>query len=254
MSTQITVFRNTHLSLHLHIKNTVLRNWFAQEIDADVTYDQTTGLYLPDYNDLGIEPNPVSRGRGWVYFDYPDLENEQTSKVTVYPATSNTTVNYAYGGLRHDSGDIPTSVDFYWNYISIVDEWPQQVNTSELPIVVVDISTINKGPYQLGGGKKLYYPGNIHIFAASRAERDDLMDIIHESMYERYLQIYDFSSGTPLTYDGFFNTSYQRTTLSGVLACGPSFENVVARTIMVNRISPLNEFRARIQFELQTYV
>lgn len=254
MSVQITIFRNMHMSLHLYIKNTVLRNWFAEELTADLVYDQTTQLYLPDYEEMGLEPSPASRGRGWVYFDYPDLENEQTSQVTVYPAGSNYDVNYAFGGVRHTSGDIPDQADFKWNYISVVDEWPQQVNASELPIVVVDVSTIDKGPYQLGGGKKLMNPGSIHIFAATKAERDDLMSIIHDAMYERHLNVYDFELGTPLHYDGFFNTGYEQTLASGILECQSTFENVIARTVYINRISPLNEFRARVDFALHTFV
>jgi hypothetical protein len=254
MSTQITIFRNLHNSLHLYIKNTVLRNWHAEELNAELTYDATTGLYLPDYAALELEPRPDDRGRGWVYFDYPDLQNEQTTQVTVYPATCNYRVNYVYGGIEHTSGDVPTEADFKWNYVSVVDEWPQQVNASELPIVVVDISTIDKGPYQLGGGKKLINPGMIHIFATSKAERDDLMSIIHDAMYEKHLKGYDFSDGTPLFYDGFFNTGYVQTTLSGILDCGTSFENVVARTVYINQISPLNEFRARINYELHTFM
>ena len=254
MSVQITTFRNLHMSMHLYIKDTVLRNWYPQELNADVAYDQDLSLYVPDYEGMGLEPLPNGRGRGWVYFDYPDLQNEQSNQVTVYPATSNCRVNYAYGGLEHTSGDVPTNVDFYWNYVSVVDEWPQQVNAPELPIVVVDISTIDKEPYQLGAGKKLVNPGMIHVFATSKAERDDLMSILHDAMYERHLNVYDFSLGTPLEYDGFFNTGYVQTTLSGTLMCGTYFDNVVARTVYINRISPLNEFRARINFELHTYM
>ena len=254
MSVQITTFRNLHMSMHLYIKDTVLRNWYPQELNADVAYDQDTGLYMPDYVDMGLEPLPNSRGRGWVYFDYPDLVNEQTNQVTVYPATSNCRVNYAYGALEHNSGPIPTNADFYWNYVSVVDEWPQQVNAPELPIVVVDISTIDKEPYQLGGGKILVNPGMIHVFATSKAERDDLMSILHDALYEKHLNTYDFSLGTPLEYDGFFNTGYVQTTLSGTLVCGSYFDNIVARTVYINRISPLNEFRARINFELHTYM
>jgi hypothetical protein len=73
-------------------------------------------------------------------------------------------------------------------------------------------------------------------------------------MYQRHLNIYDFSLGTPLEYDGFFNTGYVQTTLSGILDCQATFENVVARTVYINRVSPLNEFRARIDFKLHTYM
>ena len=254
MSVQITTFRNIHMSMHLYIKNTILRNWFAEELAADLTYDETTQLYLPDYEGMELEPRPDTRGRGWIYFDYPDLENEQPNQVTVYPAGSNYDVNYVFGGVRHTSGDIPDQADFNWNYVSVVDEWPQQVNASELPIVVVDISTIDKKPYQLGGGKKLVNPGMLHVFATTKAERDDLMSILHDALYEQHLTVYDFEDGTPLHYVGFFNTGYTQTTLSGILVCGASFENVVARTVYINRISPLNEFRAKVNFELHTYM
>ena len=87
MSIQITTFRNLHMSMHLYIKDTVLRNWYPQELNAAVTYDQDYGLYMPDYEGMGLEPLPNGRGRGWVYFDYPDLQNEQTNQQKLVPGT-----------------------------------------------------------------------------------------------------------------------------------------------------------------------
>ncbi|MCK4978148.1 MAG: hypothetical protein KAS36_14535, partial [Anaerolineales bacterium] len=79
MSVQITDYRNMSLTLHLYIKNTILYNWVGTEVNSLLTLDPKTNLYTPDYSDFDDElndmayPVPNDRGRGWIYFDYPDV-------------------------------------------------------------------------------------------------------------------------------------------------------------------------------------
>lgn len=267
MSVQITDYRNIALTIHLYIKNTILYDWDGTEVNSLLTLDPKTNLYMPDYSDFDDElnemayPVPNDRGRGWIYFDYPDLTNEQTTQVTVRDSggatlTQNTDyiVNYAHGGVQHIAGNKPYEVDYQYNYIATVEEW-RQTNRSSLPIVVVDTGTLNKEGFQLGAGDLNINRGNVYIFGSTKAERDDLLNIIHDAFHNRQLQPRDFSDGTPLDFDGTFNTGYNITTLSGALgACATHFDNVIARPLQFNMVNDVNEFRGRVQFEMRTYM
>jgi len=267
VSIQITEYRNLSLTLHLYIKNSILYDWVGTEIDSLLTLDPNTNLYLPDYSEFDDElnemgyPVPNDRGRGWVYFDYPDLTNEQTTQVTVRDKngatlTQNThyKINYTHGGIQYLNGNKPYEVDYKYNYIATVEEW-RQTNRSSLPVVVVDTGTLSKEGFQLGSGDLFSNRGNIYIFASTKAERDDLLDIIHNALHNRHIQPQDFSDGTPLDFDGTFNAGYNIVYLDGALgACATHFENVVARPLQFNMVNDVNEFRGRVQFDMRTYM
>jgi hypothetical protein len=267
VSVQITDYRNISLTIHLYIKNTILYDWVSTEVNSALTLDPKTNLYMPDYSEFDDElndmayPVPNDRGRGWIYFDYPDLTNEQTTQVTVRDSggatlTQNTDyiVNYAHGGVQHIAGNKPYEVDYQYNYIATVEEW-RQTNRSSLPIVVVDTGTLNKEGFQLGAGDLNINRGNVYIFGSTKAERDDLLNIIHDAFHNRQRQPQDFADGTPLDFDGTFNTGYNITTLSGALgACATHFDNVIARPLQFNMVNDVNEFRGRVQFEMRTYM
>jgi hypothetical protein len=189
------------------------------------------------------------------------LTNEQSTQVTVKDSGNNTLtqgvhyeVNYAHGGIKKLSGNDPYTVDYNYNYISVVEEWRQEKRPS-LPIVVVDIGTLNKRGFQLGAGDIFINRGSVYIFGTTKAERDDLLDIIHSAFHQRQLQPQTFEDGTPLDFDGTFNTGYSITYLSGALgSCATHFENVVARPVQFNMVNDVNEFRGRVQFEMHTYM
>ena len=267
MSVQITDYRNIYTTIHLYVKNKVLRDWVGMEVGSLLTHYPEYGLYMPDYTEFDPDPNDMGnpkqndRGRGWLYFEYPDLLNEQTIYVTVKqkngaPLTQNTDykINYAYGGIEMLNNKTPYKVDYTYHYTAVVDEW-RQVNASYLPVVVVDMDTLSKEGFQLGAGEKFVQKGFVHIFASTRAERDDLIDIIHSAFYNHQFQPQDFSDGTPLEFDGTFNTGYNITTLSGALGgCAGYFDKVTTKTLQFNMVNDVNEFRARVQFELHTYM
>jgi hypothetical protein len=267
MSVQITAYRNIYTTVHLYVKNTVLREWTGTETDSLLTYDPDYGLYMPDYTAFDPDPNemgypkPNERGRGWTYFDYPDLESEQTSLVTVRrqngaALTQNVdyTINYAYGGIEMLNNKIPYDVDYIYNYVAVVDEWRQAI-APYLPVVVVDMSTLSKEGFQLGAGERWVQRGYSHIFASTRAERDDLLDILFSGFYNKQLSPQDFSEGTPLSFDGTFNTGYNIVTLSGVVGpCASAFLDVTSKVLQFNMVNDINEFRASVQFDLHTYM
>jgi len=232
-------------------------------------------------------PSPTDRGRGWVYFD-DDFEItlcntstssgtiEQSQRVTAYDAVysgiddSEYMIDYIDGRIITSGTVTPAYISYYWNYISLVDEWAA-IEAADPPVVVIDMSGTDKTGYQLGGGKKISRKVDIHIFATSTAERNDITETIYDGLYLKSCPIYEFVEGTVLDYDGTWydrknntnksETLFDRTQIAGV--SNLYFENVVARHVNLpllmtrNRdeimLSDLNAYRAKISFDLVSY-
>ena len=247
----ISEFRNLELSFFYYIKDVVLEEWKTTSTDVSLDYETTLDLYRPDYSSM--MPKPNGRGRGWSYFDAGNLTSEQTSRVVVSPGSSSVEVNYVLGGLKHLGGPAPNIVTFNWNYVAVIDEWPQEPHVPELPFVSIEFADFEVSGFQLGGGRKRIDNCRLHIFASSKSERDDLTNTLYYGLYHKHLVPQDFSYGTPLDFDGTFNSAYRFTTISGSLTCSTFFENVVSRRVNVNQISEVNRFRSRIDFSLNYF-
>ena len=254
--------RKEDISLHHYIKNTVLQDYVETET--------VTLSYLEDQSDVGsyvyqadttMEPLPHSLGRGWRYLDNPSDTTEQQNSIVVYDALgsvisgSNYMIDYVDGRVIMPNNTItPSTVMYKWNYIAVVDEW-SAVESSEIPIVVVDISGFTKEGFQLGGGKRVPRRTNIHVFAIDTAERDDIMETIYDGLYLKCCANQDFPKGTMLDWDGTFNQSYEYVTISG--SSELKFDDVEARSIFVplmtipNRemimLIELNRYRGRVR-------
>jgi hypothetical protein len=241
------------ITVHNYIKYEVLGLYYVeQETDQSLSYDSSLGLYMPSYD--GLSPSPISPGRGWVPFDeslgYINTSTEQTGRVSVV-GSSSYEVNYLLGGIQSISG-VPTSVSYYWNYVSVVDGWPG-TDPPPLPIVAIDIVANRKLPYQLGGGKITERDTEIHIFATSNAERDDLTETIFDAIYLKKIKLIDYSQGDYLEYSGLFSSSFTSSEVSG--SSGIYFEDISTRTISsVMDWSDLNKYRSVISCTLMTYV
>jgi len=254
--------RKEDISLQHYIKNYVLSD-FVETDTASLIYleDQSsTGSYVYEANS-SMQPSPVSLGRGWCYLDNPDDVSEQQNAVVVYDehgsviSGSNYRIDYVDGRIIVPSQSIvPSSVTYKWNYVSVVDEW-SSVESSEVPIVVVDISGFIKEGFQLGAGKRVYRRVNLHVFATDTAERDDIMEVLYDGLYLKSCANQQFPKGTMLDWDGTFNSDYEYATISG--SSSLKFENVEARSIFVplltipNRemtmLSDLNRYRGRVR-------
>lgn len=199
------------LSLYYYLKYEVISPAFAENVTNDsLEYDASLGGYVAQAT--GVEPSPTSEGRGWVFFDdtlvgdkyVVDTSAEQTSKVSVTGASSYT-VDYVRGVIKNPDAT-PTSVSYYWNYVSVLKYWPG-VTPPPLPFVTISIESTTKEGFQLGGGVKNIRRVYIDIFATNTLERDDLTDTIQTALFDRTIAIKDFSTGSYLKYDGTFDTS-----------------------------------------------
>ena len=308
---EMSILRKSDLSLYLYLKDTVLHNFVESE-------EYVPLQIMPELSDLTsyvyeavttMLPAPTDPGRGWVYFDAVSGTNnctpftsvsgmngdgdiaygtpEQSERVIVYETNSTGTldlvpwtdymIDYMDGRII-SSRELETPyVTYYWNYVSIVDEWPV-IEASNSPVIVLDMHGTDKEGYQLGGGKKVIRKVDIHIFASSPAERNDMVETLYDGLYNKSCPLYEFVTGSVLDYDGTFygrrdlldrvpNPANKLTFLFGRETVSNIdnlyFDNVVSRHVNLpilmsqsgNQImlSDLNAYRSKVSFNLFSY-
>jgi len=306
--------RREDLSLYQYIKNTALRDYIEKEEGVELEpISAVEGSYV--YQAVSsMSPSPTSRGRGWAYFDCPSVDSdgdciysvdstcvpefimvsgtdalgnacigtpEQSNRVTVYDENlitisgSEYIIDYIDGRIIMENNNvIPKFIDYFWSYVSTVDEWGL-AETASVPVVVIDMYGTDKKGYQIGPGKKVKRKANIHIFATSQSERDELMETIYDSLYNKSAPVYEFTTGDVLAHDGTFfgrtenmnklTSLYNRITLNdeNIIHGSMMFTNVSARHISLPLLGPivrtditqseLNAYRAVISFDVETY-
>lgn len=279
--------RKEDSSVYLYLKDLVLSEFIEfQEKDSLVYSDTMSSEKYKVYTiDSYSDVNPFARGRGIVYFD--DLSNEplaasatysgtreQINRVIVYDEVlsiineTDYVVDYVDGRILALTEEIPAYVDYYWNYVGIVDEW-DMVSTAKVPVVVLDINATKKEGFQLGGGKKVIRKGSVIIFASSSSERNDITEVLYDGLYLKSCPLYEFEKGMVLDYDGTFKgrkenlikdtNLFSRITIDHT--SNLMFENVEMRHINLPTASTastlpsdLNAYRSRITFDLVSYV
>lgn len=257
--------RKEDISLNHYIRNTVLAD-FIENDTATLVYlneESSTGSYVYEAQSQ-LTPLPNGLGRGWCYLDNPSDITEQQNCVTVYDefgsviSGTDYRIDYIDGRVIFpNTAIVPSSVTYKWNYISVVDEWGL-VESSEVPIVVIDISGFTKEGFQLGAGKRVPRKVNFHVFATDTAERDDIMETLYDGLYLRSCDNQSFPKGTMLDWNGTFNNNYEYATISG--SSSLKFEDVEARSVSVplmtipNRemmmLSDVNRYRGRVRFTM----
>lgn len=234
MSYEMRSLRKEDISLHMYIKNVVLRDFLE-------VAEFSSLMLLPDRSVAGnfvyeavvdFDPKPKARGRGWVYFDEPQFESfctpftsvsgwngagdqaigipEQYSRVTLYDDGGTVEVPWTDYIIDYTDGRVVVpyklnnpKVTYAWNYVSVVDEWAPALASSP-PVVVIDVKDTFKKGYQLGSGKESVRTVDLHIFASGSAERNDLKEVLHDGLYNRSCVLYDLPTGTVLDFDGTF--------------------------------------------------
>jgi hypothetical protein len=225
--------RKEDLSLYLYIKDIVLRPF--QETEENVQLQLMPELcdvdsYVYQYVS-NLEPSPTERGRGWVYFNPPsgtlpcqpyttvsgrngdgELTSygipEQTNQIVVYNNGveldwRDYMVDYLDGRIITQNKLTNPTIDFTWNYVSVVDEWAA-IEAADPPVIVIDVHGTDKAGYQLGGGKKSVRKVDIHVFASDPAERNDIVETLYDGLFNRSCPLLNFPTGSVLDYDGTF--------------------------------------------------
>ena len=259
-------FRKDDLSLHHYLRYNVLDEYIETETLAPLTYMEdisTTGSYVYEAQS-GRFPPPISLGRGWSYIDtYGDVTEQQNS-VIVYDSVGSVIsgteymVDYVDGRVITSGSVTPAAVTYKYFYVSLVNEW-QDVEAADVPVVVVDLNSFEKVPFQLGGGKRVPRKGYLHIFATNQAERDDLMELLYDGINEKCVSNQNWTNGSMLDWNGTWNDDYiyelvqyeSNLHVENVRArhVTPPFSNGIPRTDHT-MLSDLNRYRARIDFEM----
>ena len=257
--------RREDLSIHHFVRFNILNEYI--ETDSNVALSflpdvSTTGSYVYQA-DSNRFPPPNSFGRGWSYIDaYGDI-TEQTSTITVYDEFDNVIsgseymVDYADGRIITSGTVEPVKVTYKYFYVAQVGEW-NEVEASDVPVVVVDIEITEKEGFQLGGGKRVPRRGHFHIFATNQAERDDLIEMLYDGIYNKCCPNQNWTKGAMLDWNGTFNHDYVYELIQYHSAL--MFENVIARTLSIplrripsedmDMLSDLNRYRGRIDFDV----
>jgi len=302
MSYEMKNLRKEDLSLYYYIKDVILCDFLEIEEGVELEFSEELSSWNSDTNtyDSGVYvaltdmiPSPDERGRGWVYLDAVSGTNNRCEPFTtvsgyradgvqidgtpehVYDATGSGIISdqeyiidYLDGRIVTSGTVTPTSVDYYWNYVSVVDEWAA-IEAADPPVVVIDIHGTDKTGYQLGGGKKVTRKVDIHVFASNTAERNDIVETIYDGLYLRSFPLYDFPLGGILDYDGTWygrksnpnklTTLFDRGVVSGYVGHLQT-DNVTTRHVnlplLMTRsrdevmLSDLNAYRSKITFDL----
>lgn len=236
MSYEMSLLRKEDLSLYFYIKDIVLKNF--QETAEDeylVPVPELCGENSYVYRCLfDSVPSPDEEGRGWLYFDtsvsgtgcssFHQISGlngdgnaaygtpEQYNKVIVYETTPNGVevvdwreymIDYVDCRVISERELTLPKITYTWNYVSVVDEWSASLAANP-PVVVVDIDSTSKKGYQLGGGRKVEREVKLHVFASSKAERNDIVDTLYDGLFNKRCQLLNFTSGSALDYDGTF--------------------------------------------------
>ncbi len=282
--------RKEDASVYLYLKDIVLSPFIELQEKDMLIYNTTMSTDVSSVYEIEsyLEPSPFERGRGIVYFD--DLTGEplvhcstssgtkeQSDRVTLYNDAlavideNDYTIDYMYGRIITPTNIVPKYIDYYWNYVSLVDEW-SAVSAANPPVVVLDINSTLKKGFQLGGGKTIERKVSLIVFASNTAERNDLTEILYDGLYEKSCPFYELPEGTVLDFDGTFrgrrdnidkaDNVFLRTTVSGV--SNLRFDNVISKNVSLPivmskgkdevTLSDLNSYRAKITFDLVSFV
>ncbi len=311
MTYEMKNLRKEDVSLYYYIKDVVLCNFVEKEevVPLKLMESMSSADSVVYEAETIMTPSPVDRGRGWVYIDeyvgdpcsgfYHTVSGtradglpimgvtEQSDRVLVYTdytvvsgvvvptgviSQNEYIIDYIDGRVVTSGTVTPVYVNYYWYYVSVVDEWAA-VEAADPPVIVVDIQGTDKAGYQLGGGKLVTRKVDLHIFASNMAERNDLVETLFDGLYLKGAPILDLPLGTILDYDGTWygrrnnpnklQTLFDISRVDDVIG-NMRFDNVTSRHISMplimtrNRdevmLSDLNAYRSKISFDLVSYV
>ena len=234
----------------------------------------SNGIYNIGYEEDWIDPfergeyDGQGEGRGLIYFNHPDdpgtnyscgFYTEQTNMITVYndsmTVISGYAVDYLKGRVLYSGPETLSYIDYSWHYVSVVDAWPYEA-IPQLPIVSVMKTSADRSGLQLGAGHIRSTDWNVQIFANDKGERDDLIETIFDGLYLRSCPFYDFSNGSPLDYDGTFNTNFDGETIDDYSSI--DFDNVESSLTGLPdwgfyKTETLNKYRAEVTFSSMIY-
>lgn len=114
------------------------------------------------------------------------------------------------------SGLYPSTVDYRFHSVAVIDGWPDSENVPPMPLVVVYPESDDLEGFQIGGGIKFCRDYVIDVFATSKAERRNILESIRNGLYNKHCSVIDFNrSGFPLKPHGSINDSFIQELVDG---------------------------------------
>jgi hypothetical protein len=214
--------RKEDISMYLYIKDVVIGPRYSEiSTGMSLTPAGKPNIWNMEF-DLELNKDPFRRleqdingiGRGLLYFDYTGETSifgvEQSNIVKVYngaTTASGYSVNYLNGQVVSNQDLSGFSVDYEWNYVSVLDAWPWD-EVPPLPIITIERDDGRSKGLQLGGGDIREGNWTIEIFTNNNGERDDMLDVIWENIYMRRCPLYNLEKGLPLDFGGLYNEQF----------------------------------------------
>lgn len=209
--------RNIDLNLIYTIKETILPiNGYVNQITETLSpagqeTDPDTGNIVTYYQ---------TTYRDWVYYN-PDPSNIALTGLLTEPIlnSSGSLAWYDYpNGLVYFSGTLSSDLTITYDYYSVyvqdgfpdLGEDPYTIEALSVPLISVDFDRRDNTPFAIGGPYQEDRRFSINIVAASDAQRDDLANILGDSLRYDFNNGIDYRYGFPITFKGSINPLFDR--------------------------------------------
>lgn len=128
-------------------------------------------------------------------------------------------IDYENGRIRYpapttpaavvSSGTNPTTIDYGFHLVSVLDGWLTDEEVPETPLVVIYPETEDLTGFQLGGGIEFTRKYTIEVFGTSTSNRRSILNTIQQGLYNKHSPVIDFNrSGQPLKHWGLINKDF----------------------------------------------
>lgn len=184
-----------------------------EETNPCYIYNESISGYVPTYNTdffnkcfslpIKRESNYITirdqngniMDREWYLIDYNGCRVR-------YPTTT-TPSGVVSSGIQ------PTTIDYRFHLVSLVDGWPTDEIVPKLPAVSLNQIKEEVSGYQVGPGVEFNSKYILDIFGTSNSNRRQLVNIIKQSLFNKYIPVIDFNrSGFPLKHNGVINDKF----------------------------------------------
>lgn len=188
-------------------------------------------------------------------------------------------IDYKNGRIRHfnpgfvPSGKVatsgtPSTVDYCFHFVACLPGWPENDNPPKEPFIVIYPDTSKELPLQIGPGAIYKRMMVIDVYAENAGQRTDLLDGIHNALYNNHAPVIDFNrAGFPLRHNGTFNSNFLQTFSSqgNVIQTYPTLNPGNGASLYFNKVevsnnitprdsrSNIGKFRGRVMVKTETY-
>lgn len=215
------------------------RGWLSFELSSSEPceiYNVTSGEYVPIRNTPykgGTFKIPTTREDNLV------IVRDQNNNIL---PRDNYQIDYRNGRIRWPapttpSGSlnlIPTTVDYRFQVVSLLDGYPSDEDVPETPIVCLYPLEDKLKPLQIGPGLNFKRKYAIDVFASNNSEKRNILDVLQEELYNKTIPVIDFNrTGEPLKHWGVINDdfiqdiNYENNVYRSYLTLNPGNGNVL---------------------------